>query len=145
MSTPVYRPGMGLAENLRALRAARGYTLDDLSSRAEVGRSVINAIETRGSRASRHAPKLASALGVPVSVLLSDAPIDTDADYSQQMPKLSQGEMMKQWPFRTIELDEVAALDARELAMLENAMVEGMSKIAMMRTMQAHKGKLERA
>lgn len=69
--TSVYCIGMSLGENIRRLRLARDWTLDDLSERSGVDRGTISALENRRSRRSEFAPQLARAFGMTVEELQS--------------------------------------------------------------------------
>jgi len=64
-----------LAERLRALRAARGLTLDALAERAGVSRSMISLVE-RGESSPTAAvlDRLAAGLGVTIASLFADEP-----------------------------------------------------------------------
>ena len=77
---------MALGKNVRAIREARGWTLAELSERADVDVGTISALENRDSKRSQFAAPLAHALGVSVEELTGDAaaPItihENDADY----------------------------------------------------------------
>lgn len=63
---------MALGKNLRKLRLARGWELEDLSRRSGVKVGTISAIEVRDSRRSEFAPQLALAFGLTMEQLLSD-------------------------------------------------------------------------
>jgi transcriptional regulator with XRE-family HTH domain len=71
---------MPLGDNLAALRKRRNLTLDALEELSGVDRAVIHAIESRHSRASKHAAALARALGVSLDALLGEGvPVDGPA------------------------------------------------------------------
>lgn len=63
---------MTLGENIRHLRAERGWTLEQLSERAGVEVGTLSALETRKSTRSKYAAKIAVALGVPLERLLAE-------------------------------------------------------------------------
>ncbi|WP_155520832.1 helix-turn-helix domain-containing protein, partial [Ralstonia solanacearum] len=73
-----------LARRLRALRDARGFSLDALAERSRVGRSTISLIE-RGESSPTAAvlDKLSSALGVTLASLFEDtAPTEAPSPLS---------------------------------------------------------------
>lgn len=63
---------MSLGKNVRALRLARGWDLEELSRRSKVKGGTISAIELRESRRSQFAPELAAAFGLTVEQLMAD-------------------------------------------------------------------------
>lgn len=63
---------MALGKNVRALRLARGWELEDLSKKSGVKVGTISAIEMRESRRSQFAPQLAVAFGLTVEQLMAD-------------------------------------------------------------------------
>lgn len=64
-----------IAQRVRALRKARGETLDELAERSGVSRSMISLIERREtSPTAAVLDKLASALGVTLAALFADPP-----------------------------------------------------------------------
>lgn len=68
---------MALGKNVRSLRLARGWELEDLSKRSGVKVGTISAIELRDSVRSQFAPQLADAFGIPLERLLSDDALAT--------------------------------------------------------------------
>lgn len=63
---------MALGKNVRALRLARGWELEDLSRKSGVKVGTISAIEMRESRRSQFAPQLAAAFSLTVEQLMAD-------------------------------------------------------------------------
>ena len=62
-----------VADNLRALRKSRGYSLDDLSNRSGVSRASLSQIETAKTNPTIAILwKIATGLGVPFSALLGE-------------------------------------------------------------------------
>ena len=63
------------AERVRRLRLEKGWTQEELASRARIGRSTVSRIERAEERpAGRTAAALATALGVQVGALLGPVP-----------------------------------------------------------------------
>lgn len=62
---------MALGKNIKALREARGLTLEQLESLSGVDLGTISALEVRDSKRSLYAPALARALGVALEDLLA--------------------------------------------------------------------------
>lgn len=60
---------MGLGSKVRAARAAKGWTLDQLAEVSLVQRGTISALENRDSSRSEHFPALAKALSMTVEQL----------------------------------------------------------------------------
>lgn len=68
--------GMGIPENLKRLRAARNLSQPDLAKLAGVSQQLISQLENGKNAATTKLPKIAVALGVPVS--------EIDPSYAQQ-------------------------------------------------------------
>jgi transcriptional regulator with XRE-family HTH domain len=64
---------MNMGDRIRALRALRGYTLEQLSERSGVDVGTISALENRRSTRSMYAPQIAAGLDVTLDVLMSSA------------------------------------------------------------------------
>lgn len=60
---------MGIGKNVAALRAERGWTLEDLEEKSEVAKGTIHAIEARDSARSKYFPALAKAFGITMEQL----------------------------------------------------------------------------
>lgn len=66
-----------VADNVRALRKRRGYSLDELASRAGVSRAALSQIETAKTNPTISILwKIASGLGVPFAALLGDERVE---------------------------------------------------------------------
>lgn len=72
-------PTVGIGKTIKALRQARGWTLERLEQESGVAVGTISALETRDSSRSQYFPPLAKALGVTVEDLprLGDLPAET--------------------------------------------------------------------
>lgn len=87
---------MSLGKNIRTLRDARGWTLDDLAQRSGVDVGTISALENRDSRRSQFATQLAQALEVSTDQLAADEqPL---SEVSEEIATYSVGP--NAWPFR---------------------------------------------
>jgi transcriptional regulator with XRE-family HTH domain len=81
--------GARIAGRVRALRAARGLTLDALAAQCDVSRSMISLVERGESSASAVVlDRIATGLGVPLASLFDDAsappnPVSTAEDRAQ--------------------------------------------------------------
>lgn len=64
---------MALGQNIKRLREAQDLTPDELAVKAggKVTQGIVAALETRDSRASQYAARIAAALGVSVDELLT--------------------------------------------------------------------------
>jgi transcriptional regulator with XRE-family HTH domain len=122
---------MGLAENLRAYRKARGLTLDDLAAMSGVGRSVIGAIETRAQKASDHQLPLARALSIPICALLSDEapdPVSGLTPGCSFQPARGVQSMQEAWPFE-LDFHRWERLTERQKGRVEKALIDEISRI----------------
>lgn len=67
-----------LAENMRALRAARGLSQEELAAQASVDRTYVSLLERERYAASVDTlERLAEALSVPPAQLLSTPPVES--------------------------------------------------------------------
>lgn len=83
---------MALGKNVRALRLARGWELEDLSKRSGVKVGTISAIELRNSVRSQFAPQLAEAFGIPLERLIADTePLELTTGEGEMLPMKGPG------------------------------------------------------
>lgn len=61
---------MALGQNIKFLRQARGWTLEELSALSGVEVGTINALENRGSQRSKYAAPIARAFGISLEELV---------------------------------------------------------------------------
>jgi transcriptional regulator with XRE-family HTH domain len=64
---------MSLGKRIKAERELQGLTQEELGNLSGAGQQTIQALESRGSKKSTHASKIADALGVNLSWLLGES------------------------------------------------------------------------
>lgn len=81
---------MNIGERVRQIREMKGISLRELSRRSGVNPSYMSSLENgkRNNISTKMLKKIAGALGVPVSVLLSDVPTD-DAEVAAIVQRLA--------------------------------------------------------
>jgi hypothetical protein len=107
---------MSLGKNVRALRLARGWELEDLSRKSGVKVGTISAIEMRESKRSQFAPQLAAAFELTVERLMANE-ISVCASSA-----FGEGEMLPTGG--KVEASNVTALPAPALRGLDGVLAE---------------------
>jgi transcriptional regulator with XRE-family HTH domain len=77
-----------VSERVRALRIRFKWRQDDLAAATGIPRGTISGIETGAGTSREYLIALAMAFGVPVSVLIGEAPIPNDVSPEQSPQKI---------------------------------------------------------
>lgn len=115
---------MALGKKIRALREARGLTLEQLSDLSGVELGTISALENRDSQRTKFAGALAAALSVSMEELASDDEVPQGAGASAQPAVRSRAAV---WPFtaRFADFEKLRPEDRRALDKTLTAFIAG--------------------
>ena len=115
---------MGMGNNIKHLRAAKGWSHDRLGALAETSDQTIEMLEKRDSTRSKYTPVIAAAFGISLESLLS-ASLDSKAAAEKLLTSMAAGaaKTAMVWPFEKIDEGKVRALSERQRVKFEAAVL----------------------
>lgn len=122
---------MGLGKSIKELRVARGWTLERLEEESGVAVGTISALENRDSSRSQYFPQLASALGIPLEILIHSAkkgelPVSWFAN-GRIVQLTPRPDGTREW--REVPMDEVTVTRSAQVRVAEPRAAYGMEPI----------------